>query len=96
MYYVRRKEAGLCVSCGAKVEIGQALCVKCRIQNNAYQRTRTRGRKDAGICTKCGRISVAGTGYKMCPVCREKAASVARERYAKARAAKQLNTTAEA
>lgn len=96
MHYVRCKEAGQCVSCGAKVEIGQALCVECRIRNSAYQRTRTRSRKDAGICTVCGRISVAGTGYKMCPVCREKAASVARERYAKARAAKQLNISAEA
>lgn len=72
-WYYRHKAAGQCVHCGGPVPEGLATCSVCRERSYADRRDLRQRREASGYCKDCGKVKVAGTGYKTCPTCREKA-----------------------
>ena len=64
--YARRKELGLCPSCGSKPEPGYRYCECCRKKTNTLQHKR----KEAGLCPQCGETPEPGHIY--CKFCRTK------------------------
>lgn len=65
----KRKDNGLCVKCGNKLDRKGALCVSCKDKMGEDKRITYHWYQDAGICPVCKVNSILGD-EKTCPECR--------------------------
>ena len=76
--YEKRKEAGMCVSCGInKAMDGKVKCRACQEKHSEYQRKSREFFDSMGLCVRCGQREQA-IGFKYCPECLEKSYEVNR------------------
>lgn len=72
--YYRRKEQGLCVRCGEKVEEerkGKSICFKCKEKDAKRAQATREFRRNMGFCPRCGVNKLFGD-ERNCPECRAK------------------------
>lgn len=67
----RRKEAGLCVLCGKKLDRKGIRCISCNDKMNKYHRETRAWRLEHRICPRCGKNDLFGD-EKSCPECSAK------------------------
>ena len=70
-YYQKRKENGLCRSCGKPLDREGALCKICLKDQNQYKKETRDWLLDHKICPRCGKNDLFGD-EKSCPECRAK------------------------
>lgn len=68
----QRKEAGLCVVCGKKLDRKGIRCIACNDELNKYNRETWAWRLEHRICPRCGVNDLVGD-EKRCPECLAKA-----------------------
>lgn len=91
MLYRRRREQGLCPTCGKPLGPGDGFkCAECKRYAAAWQRQFTRKRIAAGICVKCGKP--AEKGFTQCEACRIKGRQRIKEYRARKRREKERET----
>lgn len=71
----QRKEAGLCVLCGKKLDRKGIRCIACNEEMNKYHRETWAWRLEHKICPRCGKNDLFGD-EKMCPECLAKAYNI--------------------
>lgn len=81
--YVRRREVGHCVQCGADAG-GKSKCVACMSKDRECRKRRIEQRKQTGLCQSCGEKTKDGT--TMCQPCIDKASEGSLRRYYKNKA----------
>lgn len=72
LYYRKRKDKGICKSCGGNVPDKQARCLPCRQRHNESQIARYHDRKAGNVCTRCGKDKGSITtkrGLVICEPC---------------------------
>ena len=64
----RRKESGLCIDCGTKLDRDGVRCVKCNTKNNEKNNADRKWYRENGICPRCRNNTIFGN-ENICPEC---------------------------
>lgn len=70
-FYKKRKDNGLCPTCGKPIDREGHYCKSCAEKHTEYTRETRNFYRENGLCTVCGKEKVFGD-EKRCPECRAK------------------------